>query len=121
MSGPHGGTHTLLGGRHIRSGGSLTRYLGNLYKTLEADRGRLQVGAELRRRFTPRSMPRSELSSLKRLLALKASQAHARIPLFKPLKLVHSFVTSYRIRQGLRLRRLDAPSGSSSVNRPERT
>src|SRR6478735_4210395 len=65
MSGPHGGTHTLLGGRQAahRSGGSLTRYLGNLYRTLEAVRGRLQVDAELRRCFTPGWTARSELSS----------------------------------------------------------
>ncbi len=67
MSGPHGGTHTLLGGWQAahRSGGSLTRYLGNLYRTLEAVRGRLQVDAELRRRFTPDWIARSELSSPK--------------------------------------------------------
>ena len=53
------------GKRRIRSGGSLTRYLGNLYRTLEAGRGRLQVGAELRRCFTPGWLPRSEFSSMK--------------------------------------------------------
>src|SRR6478735_8339650 len=45
-SGPHGGTHTL------RSGGSLTRYRGNLSKTLGGPAGRGQVGTELRRSFT---------------------------------------------------------------------
>lgn len=109
------------GRRHIRSGGSLTRYLGNLYRTLEAVRARLQVGTELRRCFTSRWTARSELSSPKAALALFSHGSPPAEALSKRPKLVHSFVTSYRIRQGLRLRRLDASSGSSSVNRPERT
>ena len=122
MSGPHGGTHTLLGrlGAAI-SGGSLTRYLGNLYRTLEARPGAFKSATELRRMLYGPLAARAELSSPKAALRYSATVARLPKPFPKRPKLVHSFVTSYRIRQGLRLRRLDASSGSSSVNRPERT
>ena len=41
------------GGRHIHSGGSLTRYLGNLYRTLGALPEAFKSATELRRTFTP--------------------------------------------------------------------
>jgi hypothetical protein len=51
--------------RQDHSGGSLTRYLGNLYRTLEAGWGPVQVGIELRRSLTPPVVPCTEYSSLK--------------------------------------------------------
>lgn len=50
MSGPHGGTHTLLGDAlwHHRGGGSLTRYLGNLYRTLGAAAGLVQAASRIK-------------------------------------------------------------------------
>lgn len=63
MSGPHGGTHTLLGGQGnisvklflwpACSGGSLTRYRSNLSTTLGAHRAAFKLSVELRRAFTP--------------------------------------------------------------------
>ena len=54
MSGPHGGTHTLLTRRICdgHCGGSLTRYLGNLYRTLWAPQDGFKLASELRRSVT---------------------------------------------------------------------
>src|SRR6478735_9735401 len=112
MSGPHGGTHTLLGGRQAahRSGGSLTRYLGNLYRTLEAVPGRLQVDAELRRCFTPSWTGRSELSSPKGTPGVHGLLKRARRGPFQTAEISPFFCHVVSDSAGLRLRRLDASS-----------
>src|SRR4029453_4446988 len=65
--GPHGGTHTLLAaaGRHIQRGGSLTRYVGNMYKTLGPAPRSIQAGRRIKthlyallRHSTEHSSPR---------------------------------------------------------------